>query len=267
MSLVDDVGSVTKAGMPSGPVETSKLSLASLALGIASWCVLPIVGALGAIITGHMALGRIKRSGGRLEGRGLAWVGLGLGYAQFAIVTLALIIAAAFLAFGVGYVQTRTTPGPSVTFTTVENRPAPVALTQGVKMANEIGRREADVLEKLNLTTKEEPILCAYIAGGTAEEPELAALTSKRVTYTKEGRPTQFDLKDVTAVMDDRMYAEKYLQGQTVYNQFNIEIKGKDNQRMRIVIKPREDGPSFFEALNDAWKAAGGTGAEAKKAP
>lgn len=68
-----------------GPIETCGLAIASLVCGIAAFftcCVwfVSIPVALGAIITGHMALSRIKAEPARLKGKGLASAGLITGY-------------------------------------------------------------------------------------------------------------------------------------------------------------------------------------------
>jgi hypothetical protein len=64
---------------------TSNLALASLILGILGWTLLPFLGAIGAIVTGHMAKSEIKNSLGALGGNGMATAGLVLGYASIAI--------------------------------------------------------------------------------------------------------------------------------------------------------------------------------------
>ena len=55
---------------------TSSLAIASLVSGILGWTLLPVLGTLVAIVTGHMARAEIRRSGGALEGDGLAIGGL-----------------------------------------------------------------------------------------------------------------------------------------------------------------------------------------------
>lgn len=67
------------------PAPTSALSLTSLIMGILSWILIPVVGALIAIITGHMAKKEIRQSDGLLGGDGLATAGLVLGYANLAL--------------------------------------------------------------------------------------------------------------------------------------------------------------------------------------
>ncbi len=70
----------------------------SLIFGILSWVVLPFIGAVVAIVTGHMARSEIRRAPGGMEGDSLAVGGLILGYLHLAI--LALIVVAVFLFFG-----------------------------------------------------------------------------------------------------------------------------------------------------------------------
>ncbi len=66
--------------------QNSGLAIASLVFGILSILGLAFCGAfLVAIITGHMALSQIKRSGGTIGGRGMAIAGLILGYIPGAI--------------------------------------------------------------------------------------------------------------------------------------------------------------------------------------
>ena len=70
-------------------------------MGILGWFVIPIVGAIIAVITGHMAKNEIRQSKGALGGDGMATVGLVLGYANLVLglcVCLALILFPALLA-------------------------------------------------------------------------------------------------------------------------------------------------------------------------
>ena len=70
---------------PPPALPTSNLALASLILGILGWTLLPFLGAVGAIITGHMGKNEIKNSQGTLGGNGMATAGLVLGYVNIAI--------------------------------------------------------------------------------------------------------------------------------------------------------------------------------------
>jgi type II secretory pathway pseudopilin PulG len=76
---------------PRGEVRTSGKATASMVLGFFFW-LLPA--AILAIIFGHISLGEIKRSAGRLKGEGMAIAGLVLGYIGGAAVPLILIMAA-----------------------------------------------------------------------------------------------------------------------------------------------------------------------------
>ncbi|MGV8923194.1 MAG: DUF4190 domain-containing protein [Thermomonas sp.] len=77
---------------------TSAMSIVSLVSGILGWTLLPFLGSIVAVITGHMARGEIRRAPDRLEGDGLAIAGLILGYAAIAMAVFAVV--AIFLFFG-----------------------------------------------------------------------------------------------------------------------------------------------------------------------
>lgn len=74
--------------------KTNVLAIVALSLGIAAFVILPFLGSIGAIITGHMSLGQIKRTGEK--GRGLGLTGLILGYVGIALGLLAVIGFALF---------------------------------------------------------------------------------------------------------------------------------------------------------------------------
>ena len=72
---------------------TSGLAIWSLVLGLLS--VLCLATAIPAVICGHLALSKIKQSGGTLSGRGLAIAGLVTGYTLGAISMIGLMAAIA----------------------------------------------------------------------------------------------------------------------------------------------------------------------------
>lgn len=85
----------------SPPVKpNSNMALASLVLGILSWTLLPTIGSIAAIVTGHMAKSEIKNSLGGLGGDGMATAGLVLGYANIAISVCVCVAVVAMLALG-----------------------------------------------------------------------------------------------------------------------------------------------------------------------
>ena len=77
---------------------TSPMAIISLVTGILGWTLLPFLGSLVAVVTGHMARGEIRRAPERLEGDGMAIAGLILGYASIAMAVFAVV--AIFLFFG-----------------------------------------------------------------------------------------------------------------------------------------------------------------------
>ena len=87
---------------PLPPVQTtSTLAIISLISGIVSWFMLPVIAAIAAVITGHMAKSEIRKSNGMIGGNGLATAGLVLGYIQLGLGICLCIAIAAMLAFGI----------------------------------------------------------------------------------------------------------------------------------------------------------------------
>lgn len=80
------------------PEHTSGLAIASLVCGILGFLTLGLTG-LPAVITGHMGLSAIKKSGGRLKGHGLALAGLIMGYLGFGLIFIAVLASLAVPAF------------------------------------------------------------------------------------------------------------------------------------------------------------------------
>ncbi|MCD9008094.1 DUF4190 domain-containing protein [Luteimonas sp. XNQY3] len=78
--------------------QTSALAIASLVAGLLGWSLLPLIGSVVAIITGHMARAEIRRRPEALEGDGLAVAGLVLGYLMVAMAIVGLLCV--FLFFG-----------------------------------------------------------------------------------------------------------------------------------------------------------------------
>lgn len=78
--------------------QTSTLAIVSLVAGILGWTLLPFLGSIGAIVTGHLARAEIRREPQPLEGDGLAIGGLILGW--LSVVTWVLAALAFVLFFG-----------------------------------------------------------------------------------------------------------------------------------------------------------------------
>jgi hypothetical protein len=84
---------------PQTGVQNSTLAIVSLVSGILCWFMLPLVGAVVAVITGHMAKREIRESLGKLGGDGMATAGLVLGYIQLALTVLAICFGLFFFIF------------------------------------------------------------------------------------------------------------------------------------------------------------------------
>lgn len=79
---------------------TNSFAITSLIFGISAYCLLPLLGAMVAIVTGHIAQGQIRESRGSQGGSGLASAGLALGYIQMAMAFIAGLILAAVILTG-----------------------------------------------------------------------------------------------------------------------------------------------------------------------
>ena len=75
---------------------TSTLAVISLVAGILGWTLLPFLGSLGAIITGHMARSEIRRAAGTVDGNGLAIAGLVLGWGSVVVTIIGILLAVMF---------------------------------------------------------------------------------------------------------------------------------------------------------------------------
>jgi hypothetical protein len=86
--------------LPPMMAQTSTLAIVSLIAGIVSWVLVPFIGAVVAVITGHMAKKEIRQSAGSLTGDGLATAGLVLGYIQLGLTVLAICCIAILFVTG-----------------------------------------------------------------------------------------------------------------------------------------------------------------------
>jgi hypothetical protein len=78
---------------------TCGLAIGSLVCGILSLLCVPLIG-IGAVVCGHIAMSKIKKSAGELQGNGMAIAGLVTGYLGiiFMIVFVAIMSSAFFMA-------------------------------------------------------------------------------------------------------------------------------------------------------------------------
>ncbi|ASR44559.1 DUF4190 domain-containing protein [Luteimonas sp. S4-F44] len=74
---------------------TSALAVTSLVCGLLGWSLLPWLGSLVAVITGHLARAEIRRTP-ELDGDGMAVAGLVLGYVQFVATVVGIVVLMLF---------------------------------------------------------------------------------------------------------------------------------------------------------------------------
>ena len=82
--------SQSSTSLDNTPPKDSTLAIVSLICGIGAFTIVPILGAIAAVITGHLAKNEIKKSAGTLKGSGMAMAGLILGYVQIGLLVLGL---------------------------------------------------------------------------------------------------------------------------------------------------------------------------------
>ncbi len=74
---------------------TNTLATVALVFGIGAYLVCPVVGAIVAVICGHVARRQIQRSGE--SGKGIATAGLILGYVQLVVIIGGFLVEVALL--------------------------------------------------------------------------------------------------------------------------------------------------------------------------
>jgi hypothetical protein len=91
---------------------TSTTAIISLIGGITGWTILPFLGSIVAIITGHMAKSEIKKSAGMVTGNGMATIGLVLGYLAIAagicVICLAIVLPLAGISLSIPFLNSNT---------------------------------------------------------------------------------------------------------------------------------------------------------------
>jgi len=86
--------------LPPPPAENNSMAIGALVCGIAAWLVAPLVGAVVAIVLGHLSLRQLRQSD--QAGHGMAVAGLVLGYLNLAasLVFVCLFGSAALACIG-----------------------------------------------------------------------------------------------------------------------------------------------------------------------
>jgi len=87
---------------PGVPARDNPMAVVSLATGILCWVVLPVVGAVVAVVTGILARREIRAAQGAVGGWNLATIGLWLGAIHLGLVALAILTVVGLIIAGVG---------------------------------------------------------------------------------------------------------------------------------------------------------------------
>ncbi len=80
--------------MNDAPRRMSTLAIISFVSGLLGWTLLPGVGSIVAIVTGHLARGEIQRDPQGVEGDAFAITGLVLGWIFVGLLGIALVLTA-----------------------------------------------------------------------------------------------------------------------------------------------------------------------------
>jgi hypothetical protein len=87
----------TVLAQPTPSKALNAAALVSFGFGLLAYIAVPVVGAIVAVVFGHIARREIQVAGGTSEGRGLATTGMVLGYLQLGLIAFAFLVVAAVL--------------------------------------------------------------------------------------------------------------------------------------------------------------------------
>jgi large-conductance mechanosensitive channel len=253
---------------------SSNLAIVSIVFAALGWTVLPFVGSIVAVVTGHAALGQIRRSRDQIEGKALAIVGLALGYFSIVVTVLVVVVIMIFLATAVPMAmnmakteaENARREADKAALEVLSKAEATPQTQAGVKLANEMSRDDFALIDGQGIKAKPDEIIAFYNAGRPSTDPEFALLTTQSLLYRKDGRTTEFALKDVVGLKNDAAFEKAYRQVLDSFKNpyieidpttYHIEVKASQGPRMHIEIKPELSGPIFYDALESAVKAAG----------
>jgi hypothetical protein len=159
------------------PAEPKNCSLAvwSLVLGILAVvlsvaCIGPLLG-IPAVICGHMAYSRIKRSAGALTGGGLALGGLITGYVSFALIPLIGMMAAIAIP---NFVKARTTAQKNMCISNlrqIDGAKQQWALENKKQTTDTPAAQELDTYLPRSFTTLKCPAGGVYTINAVGEKP------------------------------------------------------------------------------------------------
>ncbi len=90
----DNLSPAINTTMPLVPAHNSRMAIASLICGVMTWILffIPLLLAIPAVICGHLGHSAVKRGNGAVTGKGIALIGMVLGYAHLVLTVLAFCV-------------------------------------------------------------------------------------------------------------------------------------------------------------------------------
>ncbi len=203
---------LTAAPPPGPPIQprTSGKAIASLILGFFPFVLLvcPVL----AVIFGHLSYSEIKRSAGRLKGKGLALAGLVLGYVGIAMTPIILIIAAIAIpnllrariaanqASAVGSLRTINTA--AITYASTYNIGYPASLAAlGPAQGGQLTAEAADLIDPVLASGSKSGYAFTYTPGEKDAEGRIEAYTVSANPITPGTTGTNFYFTDQSGVI------------------------------------------------------------------
>ncbi len=233
-------------GLSSMERPNSALAVVSLVFGILAWPVLPVLGALIAVVTGHAAVSQIREERGRLGGRSLAQAGMILGYIQLVVVA-AVGSLVAFYFLRINHVI-NALPAPAVA----------VGRSLEVKLADAMDASDFAVIDSHKMNEAGDEVI-ALSRGPETNPADLALLTTRRLVVRADGGVEAIELAAITEVRDLQPLASS--RGRC------LEVVSKGSPWLKVWLPPGPRGDTFQVALTSAGKVARDLGKGEPKSP
>jgi Domain of unknown function (DUF4190) len=222
------------SAFPNAGRSTSKLSIVSVVFGALGMSVLPLIGSIVAVISGHAALGQIRRSRERLVGKDFAILGLVLGYFSIVATLVVLVGMTIFLRNAIPAIL-------NSAFSELELR---------VTAAETMSHEDFGLIADQGIYVEPDEILTWYKANRPSSDPKFAIITRESLICRKDGLTTELALRDVAELKFDESVAADAAT-------FRIDFKSRQGPPMHIEIEPRWNGPFFYALLQLAVESSG----------
>jgi hypothetical protein len=231
---------------PPASVQTSTLATVSLAAGIATWTLLPLIGALIAVVTGHLARKEIRESQGTLGGKRRSTAGLALGYTQLVLallIPILMILSAsskkerptATLAAGVRIVTV--TPAARQATATLDGRPL-TATSQAVQQATATARAEqaeATTQAEINRVQTEQVAATATAQAAPTLTPTPRPALAPTWTPAAEPGP-----QEVIAAYAEALRERDFEKAASLFSDFSLAAFGTNREAVQLEFEKRD---------------------------